>query len=95
MLNSPVIQDVNLESPSPGPDRVLVHTPQHASHYAILNKARLVKTEFWRRHPLTEITDCGAVGEGGYEGVDVTEGRRHQTVPPGNGCHQVLPELLV
>ena len=78
-----------------GPDRELVDPPQHGPHHAILNQATLVKPKFGGRHPLAEITDCCAVGEGGYEGVDVTERRSHQTLSPGDGCHQVLPKLLV
>ena len=77
-----------------GPDRVFVHASQHSSHHAILNQTRLVEPKFSRRHSLAEITDGGAVGEGGDEGVDISEGGKVALLP-GDVGQEVLLELPV
>ena len=77
-----------------GPDRILVNSPEEAAKHTELHQAGLVEAHLAGRHPLAQILHRRPVGEGGDEGVDISEGGEVALLP-GDVGQEVLLELPV
>ena len=76
------------------PDWILVDSPEEAAQHTELHQAGLVEAQLAGRHSLAQILHRRPVGEGGDEGVDISEGGEVALLP-GDVGQEVLLELPV